>query len=167
LVIEFAEWLSATALHESIQKALWLTPLLQSIHIVMIGVVFVSILMIVLRIHDKVRTDQTFEQVYARFSPWMWVGFVILAITGIVLAIGEPVREVTAFSFWLKMVLIAVGLVSVSYFHRALAGHTGAAFPASIKTASAVTLAVWVFIVFLGRAIAYDTQVWGALSFAA
>lgn len=167
MVIEFAEWLSSTSLHETIQAALWLTPLLQSIHIVMIGVVFVSILMIVLRIHGKIRTDETFEQVYARFSPWMWVGFVIMAITGIILTLGEPVREATSFSFWLKMALIVVGLWSVSYFHRALAGHTGTEFPSGIKTASIVTMAVWVFIIFLGRAIAYDVAVWGSLSFAA
>ena len=167
MVIEFAEWLSTTSLHEAIQAALWLTPLLQSIHIVMIAVVFVSVLMIVLRIYGKIRTDETFEQVYGRFSPWMWVGFVILAITGVLLAIGEPVREATAFSFWLKMALIVVGLASVSYFHRALAGHRGTEFPSGIKVAAGITLAVWIFIIFLGRAIAYDTQVWGSLSFAA
>jgi hypothetical protein len=167
LVIEFAQWLSSTSLHEIIQKALWLTPLLQSIHIVMIAVVFVSVLMIVLRIHGKIRVDESFEQVYARFSPWMRLGVVILAITGIILTIGEPVREATSFSFWLKMALIVVGLTSVSYFHRALAGHQGTQFPSGIKTASIVTLAVWIFIIFLGRAIAYDVQVWGALSFAA
>ena len=43
-MFEFAEWLGATPLSVAIQSRLWLTPLLQSIHIVMIGIVFVSIL---------------------------------------------------------------------------------------------------------------------------
>ncbi len=166
-MIDFAGWLATTPLNEVIQATLWLTPLLQSIHIVMIGVVFVSILMIVLRIHGRIRTDQTFDQVYARFAPWMWVGFVIMAITGVILTLGEPVREFTSLSFWLKMALIVVGLASVSYFHRALAGHTGTEIPSGIKSAATITIAVWVFIIFLGRAIAYDVAVWGTLSFGA
>ncbi len=166
-MIEFAGWLAATPLNQLIQETTWLTPLLQSIHIVMIAVVFVSILMIVLRILGRLRTDETFEQVWARFAPWMWVGVVIMAITGIVLTLGEPVREFTSFSFWLKMALIVVGLSTVTYFHRALAGHTGNDFPQGIKTAAIATIAVWVFIIFLGRAIAYDVAVWGTLSFAA
>jgi uncharacterized membrane protein SirB2 len=166
-VIEFAGWLAATPLNLLIQETTWLTPLLQSIHIVMIAVVFVSILMIVLRILGRMRTDETFEQVWARFAPWMWIGVVIMALTGIVLTIGEPVREFTSFSFWLKMALIVVGLSTVAYFHRALAGHTGNEFPQGIKRAAIAMIAVWVFIIFLGRAIAYDVAVWGTLSFAA
>ncbi len=167
-MIEFAGWLATTPLNRVLtEQSGWLTPLLQSIHIVMIGVVFVSILMIVLRILGRLRTDETFEQVWRRFAPWMWVGVVIMAITGVVLTIGEPVREFTSLSFWLKMALIVVGLATVTYFHRALAGHTGNDFPSGIKTAAVTTVAIWVFIIFLGRAIAYDVAVWGTASFAA
>ena len=46
---EFADWLQRTAASNTIQSVSWVIPLVQSIHILMIGVVFVSSLMIALR----------------------------------------------------------------------------------------------------------------------
>ncbi len=83
----------------------WIIPLLQSIHIVTIGVVFVSSLMIALRVMGRMRADEPFAAVWARFAPWMWYGLMVMVVTGVLLVIGEPVREFTALSFWLKMTL--------------------------------------------------------------
>jgi len=47
-VHDFAEWLGSTPLSVAIQSRLWLTPTLQTIHILMIGVVFVSMLSVAL-----------------------------------------------------------------------------------------------------------------------
>jgi uncharacterized membrane protein SirB2 len=171
-VIEFARWLQATAVSVGIQSVEWIIPLVQSVHIVMIGVVFVSILMISLRVLGKVRTDETFEQVWHRFAPWMWSGLVVMAGTGLTLILGEPVREFTALSFWLKMGLIVVAVTTTFFFGRALrpamraplARTPGAEFSPTTKLAVIGTLVVWLAIVFLGRAIAYDVEVWGKFS---
>jgi len=104
-VLEFAEWLQTTPISVAIQSVEWIIPLLQSIHIVMIGVVFISILMVALRVLGHVRTDESFATVWARFAPWMWTGLVVMALTGLTLIVGEPIREFTALSFWLKMTL--------------------------------------------------------------
>lgn len=40
----FCEWLQASALSIALQSTYWVVPVLQSLHIVMIGVVFVSVL---------------------------------------------------------------------------------------------------------------------------
>jgi uncharacterized membrane protein len=97
----FASWLQATALSNEIQAVSWVIPLLQSIHIVTIGVVFVSSLMIAMRVLGRMRTDEPFEAVWRRFAPWMWVGLCVMAVTGLTLVLGEPIREFTALSFWL------------------------------------------------------------------
>jgi len=171
-VHEFAQWLQATAVSVGIQSVEWIIPLLQSIHIVMIGVVFISILMISLRVLGKTRSDETFEQVWNRFAPWMWSGLVVMAGTGLTLIVGEPVREFTALSFWLKMGLIVVAVTSTFAFGRtlrplaraAVGRAPGTEFSAATKLAVAGTLVVWLAIIFLGRAIAYDVEVWGKLS---
>jgi uncharacterized membrane protein SirB2 len=168
-VLEFAEWLQTTPVSVTIQSVEWVIPLLQSIHILMIGVVFVSILMIALRVLGRVRTDEAFGVVWNRFAPWMWSGLVVMAITGIILIVGEPIREFTALSFWLKMGLIVIAVAVTAMFGRSLAPPTLAAahgpeFSGAAKAAVVVTLLVWVTIIFLGRAIAYDTEVWGSLS---
>jgi hypothetical protein len=45
-LLEFATWLQATSLSVTIQSVGWVVPFLQSVHILGIGVVFVSVLMV-------------------------------------------------------------------------------------------------------------------------
>ena len=166
MFLSFAKALGGSPLSIWVQSHLWVTPLLQSIHIVMIGVVFVAVLMITLRVLGKVGTDETFATVWHRFSPWMWGGIGVMALTGLVLGIGEPVREASALSFWLKMSLIVIGILSALTFGRTLRPLTyvgDAQFSGGAKAVAAGTVVLWLFIIFLGRAIAYDVEVWGSL----
>jgi hypothetical protein len=166
-VAGLAEWLQATPVSVTIQSVSWIVPLLQSIHILTIGVVFVSSLMIALRVLGRVRTDEPFTEVWRRFAPWMWSGLVVMAITGGILIVGEPVREVTALSFWIKMALVAIGVVSTALFGRSLltsAPVASARFSPVARTGAIALIALWLAIIFLGRAIAYDVEVWGSLS---
>lgn len=168
-MIEFAEWLQSTALSVTIQSVSWVIPLLQSIHILTIAIVFVSMLVVALRVLGRMRTDQTFEEVWARFGPRVWIGLVVMAVTGLLLVIGEPVREFTSTSFWLKMALIVVAIASASTFARSLCASAhalpaGGEFSGSAKAAAVGVLLLWIAIIFLGRAIAYDVEVWGSLS---
>jgi hypothetical protein len=145
----------------------WIIPLLQSIHILMIGVVLVSSLMITLRVLGRARADEPFDAVWSRFAPWMWGGLIVMALTGLVLVLAEPIREFTALSFWLKMGLIAVSVTTILLFGRSLrpaaAGPRGE-FSATDKAVAIATIVMWLAIIFLGRAIAYDVEVWGSLS---
>jgi hypothetical protein len=171
---ELAEWLSATSLSTSIQSVPWIIPAVQTIHILTVGVVFVSMLMIVLRVLGVARTDQPLRDVVRRFAPFMWWGLLVMTITGLTLVVGEPVREFFATSFWVKMALLAVAVASAALFLRTLspaqlaaADAPGAAGVAPLaKWAAGGTVVLWLAIIFLGRAIAYDIEVWSAWSLA-
>ena len=117
---DFASWLQTTPLSVAIQSIEWIIPLVQSIHIVTIGIVFVSVLFVVLRILGVARADHPFQAVLRRFSPWIWIGLVVMTLTGLTLVIGEPIREFTATSFWVKMALLAVAVVSAGTFNYSL-----------------------------------------------
>ena len=162
---EFAEWLGSTPLSVAIQSRLWLTPLLQTIHIVMIGVVFVSMLSVALRVLGQVRTDEPLAEVWHRFAPWFWTALGVMAGTGLVLTISEPVREVSALSFWIKMALIVVGVASALYFGRTVAtaasvGAVTSVYSGRARVVAVATIVLWVAIMFLGRWIAYDVEIW-------
>lgn len=162
-MFEFAEWLGATPLSVGIQSRLWLTPLLQSIHILMIGVVFVSILVVALRVMGRIRTDEPLAETWHRFAPWFWSSLGVMAGTGLVLTIGEPVRQVSALSFWLKMSLLAIGVASALYFGRtvmAAAGREEAPTTPAARIVAVATILLWATIIFLGRWIAYDVEIW-------
>jgi hypothetical protein len=165
----FANWLSTTWPSVFIQNNnAWFIPGVQSIHIVGIGIVFGSAFMIYLRILGWAGTDQTLRQTTNRFLPWITNSLWLLLVTGILMVIGEPVRELVTFSFWLKMFLVAVMAVMAALFQRSLRNHDpkwGEALAArsSMKLGAILTFLVWAFIIVLGRLIAYD-QVWGSLS---
>jgi hypothetical protein len=166
-VAAFAEWLHATSLSQTIQSVSWVVPLLQSIHILMIGIVFVSSLVIALRVLGRMRADEPFAAVWGRFAPWLWSAFALMVATGLLLIAGEPARQFGALSFWLKMGLVilavivtsALGLMLKGAPHDAATPLRGPARPAAVGL-----VVLWVAIIFLGRAIAYDAEVWGALS---
>jgi hypothetical protein len=164
-VFEFAEWLGTTPLSVGIQSRLWLTPLLQSIHILMIGVVFTIVLVLALRVLGRIRVDEPIAELYGRFAPWFWSALVVMFLTGLVLSVGEPVREARALSFWIKMALIVVGIVSAVAFGRsvrAAAAAGGPVYSGRARVAAIAAIGMWLFIIFLGRAIAYDVEVWGS-----
>ena len=160
----FAEWLGSTPLSIAIQSRLWLTPLLQTIHITMIGIVFVSMLMVALRVLGQVRADEPLADVWHRFAPWFWTALGVMLGTGVILTIGEPVREVSALSFWLKMSLIVIGVISALYFGRTVAAAAGGAassvYSSRARLVAVATIVLWLVIIFLGRSIAYDVEIW-------
>jgi hypothetical protein len=161
-VLEFAEWLGTTPLSVAIQSRLWLTPLLQTIHITMIGIVFVSMLVVALRMLGQIRTEELLADVWRRFAPWFWSALGVMAATGLVLAVGEPVRQATALSFWLKMSLLAIGILSALWFGRAVraAAAPDRSASGSARFAAVATIVLWLTIIFLGRSIAYDVEIW-------
>ena len=169
-VRDFALWLATTSPSVFIQEHnAWTIPAIQSIHIVGIALVMGSVLMIDLRILGWAWADQTLQQTTRRFGPWLTGSLWLLLATGLLMVIGEPVRELVTFSFWLKMALVAIGaLVAVRLPARRSAvtsgsGKTRLVHRRSIKALAIVTFLVWVCIIVLGRLIAYD-HVWGSWS---
>jgi len=52
----FARWLEGTSASEFVQKTLWLIPLMQTIHIICVALVFSSVVMIEFRILGYTRS---------------------------------------------------------------------------------------------------------------
>ena len=162
----FAEWLAQTQASLAIQTHLWVIPAVQSVHIVAIGIVVASVLMIDLHIFGYTGRDQSLQQTVHRFGPWLWGALGVLLVTGLVMVTGEPVRELMSFSFWLKMSLLAVGVILAVSFQSSLrrnASRWESSVDPGGKFLAIVTLFVWFSIIVLGRLIAYD-HVWGTWS---
>ena len=165
---DFAQWLATTDISLAIQTRSWVIPTVQSIHIVCIGIVLASVFMIDLRIFGLAGRDQTLKQTTRRFSPWLWGALVVLLVTGALMVVGEPVRELMSFSFWLKMSLLVLGILIAVVFQLALKRNERDWEHAIVnrwttKSLAVLTLLVWCSIIVLGRLIAYD-HVWGSWS---
>lgn len=163
---EFAAWLAATPPSLFIQEHnAWAIPTIQTVHIVGIGLVMGSVLMINLRILGLSGADQTLLQTERRFGPWMTAALWLLLATGLLLVVGEPARQLLSFSFWAKMSLVVVGTAIALAFRRSLRRHDQRweqelSYRPSVRTLALVTLVLWAAVIVLGRLIGYD-HLWG------
>ena len=165
---EFAGWLSQTSISLAIQSHEWVIPTVQSVHIIASAGVLGSVFMIMLRILAWAGSDQTLAQTTARFGPWLSWALGTLMVTGAVMIVGEPMRQLLALSFWLKMGLVVIGIAVAVLFQRSLRRHEShwesvLVNQSRVKGLAVVTFLVWVSVVVLGRLIAYD-YVWGSWS---
>jgi hypothetical protein len=167
LLHSFANWLANTTLSIALAKSSWVVPSMQTTHIVAIAVLFSSVLMVGQRVMGWAGQDQTLKATVERYCPWFRGSLVVLAITGMVLIVTEPPRQLLAISFWLKMSTLAIAIAIVALFLRSIdrnaACWEGAA-RLRTKVFGIVTFCVWCLVVFLGRFIAFDEQIWGRFS---
>lgn len=165
---QFAQWLSSTGASQFIlNNEKWVIPTLQTIHIVGIGIIVGSTLMIMLRILGVAGTDQTLRQTQRRFAPWVVGALCLLVPTGLLLIVGEPKRELLAFSFWTKMALLALFVVIALGYQASLAKseerwESVLSRRLPVKVIAASSLLILFCIIILGRLIAYD-HVWRGL----
>ncbi len=163
-----AIWLAGTAASGVIQKTLWVIPVMQTIHILSVAMVFTSVLMIEFRILG-VTASQTIEQTAHRYVPWIFGGIAVLALTGSVLIVGEPKRSLLSYEFQMKMLCLAVAVGFTVAFARSVGRHAPvwetAAAPPQYRTGrtlvnvmALLALLVWSLVVIYGRWIAYTVQ---------
>src|SRR5438876_212965 len=158
-MIPFTEWLSQTSFSLAIQTHLWVIPTVQSIHIVGIGVVVGSVFMMDLRVLGWAGRDQSLLETVDRFGPWLSGALCVLLVTGLLMVVGEPARELLAFSFWFKMCLVATGTLIAAAFQIALRRNARQWEESLVrrwttKSLAILTLFIWVGIIILGRLIA-------------
>ena len=83
-------------------------PILQTIHIYAISMLFTGFIMITVRVFMVGNKSRTLAQTMNRFMPWIWWCLLVLTITGWLLAIAEPPRDLLNPAFWTKMVFVPV-----------------------------------------------------------
>lgn len=161
----FAEWLYGTAPSVAVHSTFWLIRLLQATHLLTAGVVAASGIMIALRALGWQRADQPFDAVWRRFAPWLGWGLLVMVSTGIAQTLGDPVRELTSTSYWVKLaLLLGCVLGTFGLARSARRAPAGAEFTAAAKLMAAGMILAWLAIAMLGRMIGYDVAIWGEWS---
>jgi hypothetical protein len=160
-MLEFTQWLSTTSVSLAIQKAEWIIPVIQIIHILAIAMVLTAVAMITGQILGVVGRSQTMAQTGRRFMPWIWIGLIVLAPTGAVLIIAEPTRTLDFNpAFMSKMLLLTIAMAITGVFQWSLRrGKTfwesGLHKSAAMKAFAVLTIMVWIGVAVTGRWIAY------------
>jgi hypothetical protein len=157
MIPAFCNWLSNTPLSMAIQNYSWVIPSVQTVHILAIATVMASIVMVDFRLLGVTGRTQTVPEMAQRFLPFVWGAVIVLLITGSLLIIGEPARELTSQVFWLKMTLLACVLVLTGAFQYGTSrdGRFWEKRRVLSWATAIVSLSLWVSILACGRWIAY------------
>jgi len=154
----FLDAVGASPLSQLLQNVGWLIPLIQSTHILALSMVFVSAVVVDLRVLGVAGRKQTLPSLAARFLPWVGWGVLVLLVTGCLLMIAEPRRAVLNPFFQLKMAaLVVAGLVTwfIAGRRRDAGDDWTDLQPRGAKVLAVGSLLLWLAIIGLGRWIAY------------
>ena len=157
---QFCQWLASTPVSNTIQDVSWIIPLTQTVHIACIAVLIGSAAMLDLRMFGIAGRSEGIATVAPRLLPWVWGPLSVFLLTGLILIVAEPSRELENPTFVTKMVLLAAAIAVMGLFHAALRRDPdprdgSPARPGWAKFLAVVSLTLFVAIIFAGRLIAY------------
>jgi len=100
---------------------------------------------------------------------WMWIGFWVNALSGVVLLAADATTKAAAPMFLIKLALVATGVaVMAAQKREAFApavhlgqGYGGHAFTSRAKSLAVASLTVWGIAIFAGRLMAYPGLFFG------
>lgn len=153
---ELALWISDSSLTLWIVERFWVLPIIQVVHILAIAASFASILMINARMFG-IAGSSSMADTANRYIRVLWWSLVVLLITGLLMIITEPIRELINPIFWIKMVLVVFGVLITIWFHKGVLKHVAAGrdIVATDKATAAFLVVLWMVIMLCGRWIAY------------
>jgi len=156
----FCTWLESTSLSATIQNTGWIIPVGQIIHILCLSIVLSSVVLLDFRIMGLAALRVPIPDMARRFLPWMWSALALMVITGSILIIGEPRRDLLNPAFWTKMLLLLTAAAITLLFqlsvrrkaHLWTGSGKGRTF---IRIVAAIALTAWIGVAACGRLIAY------------
>jgi hypothetical protein len=150
---DLAQWLTGLPLGVAMRRLHWLFPLLQTLHILVIGMMLSSLIMISLRLWRVSKTQSIVARGH-RYLPWIWWSLVVLTLTGVALVIGNPrsLRDpALAVKLWLMVpatmatLILALMMRGGNRFEKRAKGRL------TMGVAATTTLVLWLGVTFLGR----------------
>ena len=98
-MLRVVEWLAGTSWSIALHESLWLYPLIESTHVLTLTVFVGLTVMLDLRLLGLAMRQVPASEVIARLVPWAKAGFVIMAITGLLLFYAIPIRTYQSILF--------------------------------------------------------------------
>ena len=151
MMAELSQWVGSLPLSLAIRRISWLVPMLQTLHILSIGIVLSSVIMIGLRVWGVSRSGTAIAR-SERFMPWMWTSLTVASLTGIALMFGAP-RSWRDGVFVAKLYLMVAATMATSalpiMLRRNACGGKDAGVPAQLVGIAAMML--WLGATLAGR----------------
>ena len=155
--------LEASGLATTIRNSLYLFPLIESVHVIGLTMVFGTILIVDLRLLGVASTRRPFTTIASDVLKWTWLAFAVTATTGLLMFVTNAGTYYHNAYFRAKMALLVLSGVNMLAFELTArrSVHTwdrDAAAPAAGRAVAAVSLVVWIGVIVLGRWVGFTSS---------
>jgi hypothetical protein len=156
----FCQWLSETHLSHWLREAPYPYPVLLITHVLTIALFGGTVVMGNLRVLGKVLREAPVSEVMAQFRAWKWTAFVIMLISGVFVAMSDPMEYYDNIMFWISMGFLVIAGVNAAIFRYGIyssvsSWDTAAVAPPSARRWAGVSIALWILLILTGRATAF------------
>jgi hypothetical protein len=158
----FLKSLEDSGLAVSLRGSLYYFPFIESVHVMALGVVFGTILIVDLRALGIASTNRSFTRLSTELLRFTWSAFAVSALTGSLMFVTNARVYAHNTAFQVKMVLLALAGLNMAIFHLT-AGRTEATWdraptaPKAGRITAGASLALWLGIILSGRIIGFTT----------
>src|SRR6516165_8432410 len=145
------QWIEASRLASTIRESLLIFPLLESIHVIGLALVFGTIAIIDLRLLGAASSDRPFKRMASDILKWTWAAFALTAATGSLMFITNAGVYYHNFYFRSKMALLLFAGINMLIFEltaarSVLRWDSEAKAPPAGRAAAAISLVLWITI---------------------
>jgi hypothetical protein len=149
-------WLEATTIATTIRNSLYLFPLIESFHVIGVAVVVGTVLVIDLRLLGLASARRPFTAIALDVFRWTWIAFALAVATGALMFVTNATSYYVNTYFRIKMALLVLAGINIAAFEltarRSVAAwDRDAVAPPSGRRVAALSLAIWIVVVFMGR----------------
>jgi hypothetical protein len=138
-----------------IAESTWAFPALEVVHIFAISMVFGTIAIIDLRLLGLASTRRPYSEMARELLPWTWGGFLVASMCGAVLILSRPEGYFANADFRLKFLCMGLAGVNMLVFQfitsKSLADWDRGAPPVAAKLAGALSILMWIGVVYFAR----------------
>ena len=154
--------LEASSIATRIRESLYLFPLIESVHVIGLTMVFGTIAIIDLRLLGMASTHRPFSRMASDIMKWTWTAFAVTVTTGLLMFSTNAGVYYHNFYFRSKMAMLACAGINIVIFELTAIRSVSRwdrdpAAPRSGKTVAVVSLVVWISVIFLGRWVGFST----------
>jgi hypothetical protein len=154
-------WPISSAMRGELPGSDWLFPIVETLHVMTFTLVVGSIAMVDLRLLGLSSRDSSISRLSAEVLPWTWIAWSLAALFGSLLFMAKAHVYAGNLQFRLKFVCMALAAVNMLVFHfgafRQVARWEMGELPTSAKVAGALSLLLWIAVVFFGRWTGFTT----------
>lgn len=139
-------------------------PLIESLHVLAITLVFGTILIVDLRLVGVAAHRRSADRLIRELLPYTWVAFALAVISGVLMFVSNAPAYAANLEFQLKLVAIALAGLNMAIFHstahrRIADWDTDLPPPAAARVSGFLSLALWTVVIVLGRWIGFTLDV--------